>query len=111
MPVSTSRRGKKSSKPEPSGNALCNDSKLFFMVDAERIIDTANVLADAERKIARLQTALESTLDLLGDIRYVTWPTIGLGIGLSPERMDEVMISTERALLGSKRKYRPRKSS
>lgn len=51
-----------------------------------------------ERRIRQLETALDGCLELLADVRYVNWPTKGLGIGLDVNRLDEVLFNGERVL-------------
>lgn len=49
-------------------------------------------------KIVRLTDALESTVELLCKIRYCDWPVEGLGIGITAEEIDEVLIKSEQQL-------------
>jgi len=51
-----------------------------------------------KRKIERLTDALEDAVDLLVKIRFCEWPTIGLGIGLNVEEMDQVIIKADKQL-------------
>lgn len=44
-----------------------------------------------QKKIDKLEEALNEASELLCDIRYREWPVIGLGIGMTAERMDEVI--------------------
>jgi len=58
---------------------------------------TAKVIG-AARFVKKQQSKAQSynqMLDLLNKIRYCKWPQIGLGIGLTPEEMDEILIIAE----------------
>lgn len=48
------------------------------------------------RRQKRKGHSYNKMLDLLGSIRFRDWPTIGLGIGLRAEHMDEIMMEAER---------------
>jgi hypothetical protein len=76
----------------------------------ESMRQVASLLKDAKRKAEKLEEALGYALDLLcNDIRYKTWPTIGLGIDLKAETMDVVIAEGESALRSSQRGRNPKK--
>ena len=55
------------------------------------------------KTIHRLYNSLNLVLDQLCDIRYKEWPTIGLGIDLNPETLDELIRKAELAIQYAKR--------
>lgn len=55
------------------------------------------------QNIQRLIDTLDQALDTIAGIRYRDWPTIGLGIGLNAERLDEILLEGERAINAAKR--------
>lgn len=58
----------------------------------------------AVRAKDRLERATASLIDYLESrIRFKEWPTSGLGLGLEPEEMDELLIEATWALNASKR--------
>jgi hypothetical protein len=66
---------------------------------------TAGVSPKMEKRLSDAWAVLEAALELLVDIRYRTWPKLydengqpvdGLGIGLTPQRLDDVLIEADR---------------
>lgn len=64
----------------------------------------ARLLASAMRKHCRLMASHEAAISMLEKIRYQNWPTLGLGIGLYPHEMDEILIEAEAAFNACRRK-------
>lgn len=54
----------------------------------------------------RLQAACNALEKYVSNIRYQEWPTIGLGIGLEPHDMDELIIEAQAAMTNAKRQTR-----
>lgn len=76
----------------------------FAPEDDLAFCDVRKLLGAAARKANALEEALSAALNTLTYIRYQTWPTNGLGIGLQPDQMDEVIENAERALNAAKRR-------
>lgn len=64
-----------------------------------------------DRRISRLQEALDGCYRVLARVRYTNWPTRGLGIGLNAEDLDEVMMEADRLLPPEPEAPKEKKSS
>jgi len=73
-------------------------------------VDVAKLVAKITRqgrRIEKLEASLAACWDVLAFIRYKSWPTPGLGIGLQAYVMDEAMIPAEQ-LLPARSKAKPK---
>lgn len=80
--------------------------------DALKSLDGKETAAVAAAR--RTAEMLDETLELLAEIRYQDWPSDGLGINLTAERLDELLIEGDAALRAASRNNlwkKPRKKT
>jgi hypothetical protein len=95
------RKAKSTNRPAEPAPSLKNN--LEFQQGANKLLQSCLELqqtillgfqkagVEMHRMIAEQRLRLNEATDLLEKIRYKTWPKRGLGIGLTPEEMDEVL--------------------
>jgi hypothetical protein len=74
------------------------------------IVDKAIVkkVNSDEKALADLVNYCDNLMNYVANIRYQDWPTIGLGIDLNPEEMDELLYRGE-SILRKAKKSLPKK--
>jgi hypothetical protein len=75
----------------------------FTTEDDEPLQDARKLINKSLSRCTRVADNLDDALALLEKIRYTDWPTSGLGIGLTPYEIDEVLVKGSAALSACKR--------
>lgn len=82
-----------------SGNGV-NASEAYEAITViDGWVDATEGDADKlQKKVERLESVLEDALSILVDIRYREWEIPGMGVDLTEEKLDQVIIEAERIL-------------
>ena len=66
-------------------------------------VNQAKLNDDIQKALEQLIEASKKLEDIVAEIRFQTWPTMGLGIGLKAEVLDEALNLSDKAIPKAKK--------
>lgn len=108
-PTTQSAKAKEAKAKAEAQEALVAVADFTIQAAMDRIkaLDKAHI--DLHNLVGELKERLQEATDLIEKIRYQDWPTRGLGIGLTPEEMDEILAKVFQTRVKSTRVLRKHK--